>query len=545
MQFTDRPGCRTQLLGPVFLLIALVVYWPARHAGFVTDWIGGQELYEQGSLWQALHSFGWRAILPVMFTLNYLIFKAVGTWWVVWFGLFVSLHAANAWQLLRLAERLPGMQAHPNRKWVAAGVGLLFLLSPYAAEPVIWKACVQYELGLLLFLSALHEVLHDVEMPAPRFAFRIVGLFVVGIFLTEWMVIMPALVAFFVIGISLHERQAATLGKRLTRLALPIWVLLGGWFLLNKYYLGHWAGHYGDDTHLNLDVQVMGRTILKYWAKTGAFVRYLPDMWQQKIYNPLDRAAVVRGVLLLGGVVLIGWAAFQRELPASLRWAGLAAGLSVGAFLPVSNLYFSTVLLSENDRYSYFGMGFFWMMVLFALSGLPRWIFRPLVVVLLAISTLFLIRTVRLWAQAETVYDSLVQDFRWYDREEVIILASPDNLRGVPVARIMGEPSGIIDALKQRRGLPFEGRMYEAVQFNMVRPSDGIKVERDSTGLQYKISFMQDGNWFWREGIGAKSYQNEIYTLKKNEWDCTVTFYAPNPKRVVIYPVGGRWVEAE
>jgi hypothetical protein len=541
--YTDRPGCRAQLWLPLFMLIAVAAYWPARHAGFVTDWIGGQEFYENGTIWQALNSFGWRAILPVMFTLNYSMYHIFGTSWLPWFTLFVGLHSYNAWLFMRMIERLPQLRYHAQIKTIAVGTGLLFLLSPYNAEPVVWKATVHYLLGLTLFLSALHEVLHDVEMPESRFGLRIAGLFTISIFLTEWAVVMPALITFFIIAITLYDRQWRLIGHRLGYLAAPIWILLGGWFLLNKYYLGHWAGHYGDDTHLNLNLHVIGSTAAKYAAKMAFFTRYMRDAWQQKIYGPLDREAVVQGLLLVLAVSMVLWAAFQRKIHAPLRVAGLAVGLYAGAILPVSNLFFSTTLLSENDRYSYFASGFFWMGVIILLSGLPRWIFSMLLACLVLISAILLVKTTRLWGQAEDTYAGLIADFRWFDKKEVVILASPDNLRGVPVARIIGEPSGIKEAIWQRRRQRSEGAIYEAVQFNMVKPSDGIKVERDSSGLSYKIAFMQDGNWFWRDGIGAKSYENEVYSLKKNEWDCTLTFKAQNQDRAVIYPVGARWVE--
>jgi hypothetical protein len=543
----DSPGCREKWWYFAFFGLALLIFWPARHAGFVGDWFGGQALYEQGTLWQAANSFGWRAILPVMFVTNFLLFKMLGTAWLPWFLIAVGLHATNAGLLYHLVRRwLARGAAGRNDSWVALGAAFLFLLSPYAAEPVVSRACIQYLLGMLLFFNALHDVLHYVTRPERRLAWRVLGLFVVAIFLTEWAVIMPAMLLWAVLGYTLTDGRWREWGPRMGWLVLPSWVLLGGWFLLNRHYLGHWAGHYGDETHLHLDPRQMWTTIWQYLTKYAFFTRYLRDAWQNKLYGPLDKSSVLGGITLVVALATTLWLLFFKKINPRLRWAGVSAGLCVGALLPVSNLFFSRLLYAENDRYGYFASGFFWLTVLLLLSGLPRWVFRTLVVVLVAVSILLLGRTVRIWADAERVFDSLVQDFRWHDRPEVVALASPDNLRGVLVARIIGEPSGWPDALALRRRQPFAGKMWDAVQFNMTQPTDGIRVEPlDSTGYAYKIAFAQDGNWFWREGIGAKSYRTEAYELRKNEWDCTITFPTDRPRPTLIYPVGGKWEEVK
>ncbi len=525
----------------------MIVFWPARHAGFVSDWFGGQEMYERGTLWQAMNSFGWRAILPVMFVTNFSLFKIFGTAWLPWFLITVGLHAANAGLLYQLAKRwLAQGEAGRNDQAVALGAALLFLLSPYAAESVVSRACIQYLFGLLLFLSALHVVLHYIQQPEHRLAAWVLALFTVNIFLTEWAAIMPAMLLWAVLGHTLADGNWSALRARLGWLVLPAWVLLAGWFLLNRYYLGHWAGHYGDDVHLKFDLRQMWTTILQYLTKYAFFTRYLPGKWQNELYGPLDKTSVL-GVFSIAAAFLGAlWCYFFKKINLRLRWAGVVAGLCVGALLPVSNLFFSMLLYAENDRYGYFASGFFWLTILLLLSGLPRWIFRVVVLFLVAVSILLLGRMVRIWGDSERVFDSLVQDFRWYDRPEVVVLASPDNLKGVLVARIIGEPSGWPDALALRRRQPYTGKIWDAVQFNMVSPNDSIRITPlDSTEHEFKISFAQDGNWFWRNGIGANSYRTPAFELRKNEWDCTITFPKDRPRPTLIYPVGGNWKEVE
>lgn len=529
----------------LFLLLALAAFWPAREAGFVTDWIGGQKNYETGTYWQAVNNFGWRAMLPFMFLTNFTLFKTFGTAWAPWFLVFVSLHAANAWLLSRLALRWLGANGGPNGEWVALGTGLLFLLSPYAAEPIVWKACVHYQLALVLFFNALHYLLDYVQRPQKALALAVTGLFLVAIYLSEWAVVMPGLLLLATLGATLADGRWSELGRRLGWLVAPSFVLLAGWFWLNKTVLGHWAGHYGDDTHLNVAPNLLWAAALKYWAKYAFFTRYLRGSIQDPLYGWFSRDSVLLGAALLVAALAAGWVFFYQKINPRLRMAGLSLALFFGAILPVCNLFFYTLLYSENDRYGYFASGFFWLAALSVLAALPRPVFRVLVSLLVVVSAVLLVRTTRIWGQSEEVYNSLIRDFHWYDAPEVVMLATPDNLRGVYLARICDAPSGFQDALGQRTGRPYQGRIWEAVQFNMVQPTDGVKVEADSSGMRYKISFMQDGNWFWRNGIGAESYETDLYTLTKNEWDCTLTLKRKPEGLVLIYPVGGRWVQVK
>ena len=57
-------------------------------------------------------------------------------------------------------------------------------------------------------------------------------------------------------------------------MVLPQLILLIGWFSLNKFYLGHWVGHYGSATHLQLRPAAMFGTEMKYFVKYLGFARY-------------------------------------------------------------------------------------------------------------------------------------------------------------------------------------------------------------------------------------------------------------------------------
>lgn len=543
---TSSAGCGDQLWLFVFVAVSLAIFWPSRHAGFVVDWLGWQMRYEAGNWADIPKSFGYPALQPVLQFCNYLMFRIFNTEGVPWYLLFATLHGANAWLLYRLTRRLLASEAAMNP---ALAAGFLFLLSPYAAEVVVWRVCLHYLLSCTFALGALHAALDYFESGERRVLWQVHGLFVLGLFSLEWSLVVPALLGWLLLVYTLHHWQWSALGKRAAGLLLPPVGILGVYFALNNWMFGNWVGHYGASTHLNADPQLLFSTMLKYLAKYAGFVRYFEHPLKERVFGWFDAPEVVRGTAGALGLLfaLWLWRALAKKSGPRWQWAGFGLGAFFIALLPVANLFFYFLQWSENDRYGYFAAAFFWMAVVLALSGLPRWMFSLITTILIVVSGYLLLKMTRIWGDSEKVYAGLVDDFRWYDRKEVIILGSPDNYKGVWILRIIGQDNGFNEALTLRRRAPYQGKMWEVAQFNMETPNDGLKVEKletDSTGLTYKVLFAQFGNWWFRNGVGAGDYETSSYRFRTKEWHVETTLLERRPDRVVIYPEGGKWMEA-
>ncbi|HRI59105.1 MAG TPA: hypothetical protein PK228_05270 [Saprospiraceae bacterium] len=539
-------GCGDQFWLLVFVAVSLAVFWPSRHAGFVVDWLGWQMRYEAGSWADVPKSFGYQALQPVLQFCNYLMFRIFNTEGVPWYLLFATLHGANGWLLYRLVRRLLNDEAAANP---ALAAGFLFLLSPYSAEVVVWRVCLHYLLACAFMFGALHAVLDYFESGTRRILWRVHGLFVLGLFSLEWSLVVPVLFGWLLLVYSLNTWNWAKFGGRVAGLLLPPVGILGGYFALNKWMFGNWVGHYGASTHLNVDPQLLFSTMLKYFAKYLGFVRYYDHPWKVRIFGWCDTPEVIWGAALVLGLLMAlwFWRVLSHKAEPRWQWAGFGLGAFFIALLPVANLFFYYLQWSENDRYGYFAAAFFWMAFVLAASALPRRMFSVITTVLIVISGYLLLKMNRIWGESEKIYASLVEDFRWYDRKEVIIMASPDNLKGVWIMRIIGQDNGFNEALTLRRHEPYQGKMWEVAQFNMETPNDGVKVDildTDSTGLTYRTMFSQFGNWWFRNGIGAGDYETSSYIFRTKEWHVETTLRERRPDRAIIYPVGGKWMEA-
>ncbi len=547
--YTGAAGAGTRIalsprLSPVlFVLAALAVYWPTRHAGFVTDWLGWQYAYDRDGWAGVPLSFGYPGLHPVLHLANYTLYWLFGANSPVWYGVFAAIHGLNAWLLFRLALRLPLQVSVPQSLFIAGAASGLFLLSPYAAEAVVWRVCLHYLLAMFFALQAMHHTLDYLSRPNATSWWKIQVFVLLALFAFEWSLVIPVLLLVLVVVWYFSRKSTVSLPALAGRLIAPQAALWTVYFLLNKFVIGDWVGHYGADTHLKITPQPMMANLLRYTVKQFGFGRHWDHFVKTQVFDGLAAGWTFwlgTGIIVAGALL---WLAFFRRLPARLQWSGAAFAWFFVALLPVSNLFFCYLMYSENDRYGYFATGFGWLGLALMLSFLPKILSRLVTIGLLGLSLYLLLGMNNRWAVSEQLYDDLVNRFDWYDRDEVIILGSPDNYHGVYMFRIIGKDSGFNEALELRRKKPFKGVIWEPVQFNMTAPADGIRVEADSSGLLYKVSFLQDGNWWWHSGIGATDYENDRYVFRVKPWFVEVELKEKRSGTALIYPVDGHWVE--
>ncbi len=181
------------------------------------------------------------------------------------------------------------------------------------------------------------------------------------------------------------------------------------------------------------------------------------------------------------------------------------------------------------------------MMIALIIFSFHKFLRYTLVTAWVVISIVLLVRINTLWMNAGEIFSGLIKDFRWYDKKEVIILNIPDSYNGVWMFRIINAPTGFSECLDLIRHQPYTGKMVDVVQYNMMRPSDGVSVQADSL-RQLHVQFTQYGNWWWRNALGAGDYENEDFKVHF-DGSYTLTMKNDNPDRVFIYQVGDKWKE--
>jgi hypothetical protein len=545
MQFSKSGHINGWLVFLLFAGISLGLYYPTIGAGFVTDFIGWQMRYEQGSAADILRCFGYPGLHQLLHLVFYPLYRLAGTQGWPWYLMFSVLHAFNGFLLFALFRKVLIKVALPHAFWISVTGALLFLVSPYQSEVVVWKVCLHYLMTASLMLGALHFAWHYVATGRLRHLIFTHLVFGAALFMLEIAFVLPLWMLVWVPVASRIQDKLSSLSRNLATLVLPQFLMLAGYFLLNKAVLGQWVGHYGEVEHFKFPLRQMVSAEFKYLLKHLFFLRYLEHPVKESIFGWVDEAwvhwSLAVGLAILG---LLGLLFFKKIAP---RW--LLTGSSVVMFFlavaPVSNLYFYYLLYIENDRYGYHASMFLSMAVVLALFRLPRWFCYALLGLWLLLSLSLTVQTNRYWAEGREIYYGLLEDFfGWYDRCEVIVLNIPDNYAGAYMFRIVKQDSGLPDYLKYSFRKEFKGKIYDVAQFNMMTPRDGVSVTQEN-GQTLKVMFNQWGNWWWRDMIGASNYENERYRLELIDNGYLLHLKQIPEGTAIIYHNGAKWEEFE
>ena len=523
------------------LALVHIFYYSTWDAGFVTDFTGLQERIENSDFWGVFNSFGFPALQQVLNFFLYIFYKAFGTEPLGWYLVFTSMHALNAFLLFRLAKKILQLWGVNGAERTALLGSLFFLLFPYQTEVLVWRVCFNFLLSSFLVLLTLGLVMQWLSEEKRAFLYLSYVTFLSALFTFELSLTIPFLCTLYLLFWTGHKGGWSVLQGRFLQLTLPQFGLVGVYFLLNKLLLGVWIGHYGANVHLRMVWQEILANFYNFVVKFSFFTRYFDHALKEKIFVSINKPWLLYSLVLLSiGLLVLGIRYFKRLSP-RIQLAGFFLLCFALALLPVVNLYFNYLQYIANDRYGYLASAFFLMALALLLSFLPKWLQYASALAWIGISMVLLFQTNQHWAQSNQVYRALLQEFNWYDKEEVYILNLPDNMNGAFMFRdYSGQDLCLSDALRYVKRKPYEGKIYEVVQYNMTKLEDGVEVERDSTN-SFKVTFKQWGNWWWRRGLGATSYENETFQFQNKGHHYELKLKKEPTNAVFIYQDGPNW----
>lgn len=514
-------------------LLTVWLTWPAREAGFTSDFTAHVEMFLTKAELGWWNSFGWRGNQPVLFGLMYLWYEVFGMAPTSWFLLFAGLHALNGTLLFLLMRRLQAPFA------LALAGALIFTLHPYQAEVLTWKVCLHYLLSTGALLGMLLLLLRSGPWGWGRWI-CLHGLFLLALFSLELALIYPVM-----LGVTLWWRGREEGWLKEVRLCRAVWLLapqgvfIGLYFLWNRLRLGHWVGHYGDEVHLGLTVREFFSHILNYFFKYLAFSRDWPHAWKGFMGEIHFREPGLMYAMALSGLVVLG-VMLWRARTASFRVGVWAVLLFFLALAPVISLYFAWIGHNENDRYGYLASAFFVAAMVFLTRKWPRYLMIAALALYGGAGVWLFRANVDRWAQCERVYAALLRDYRWQEAPEVWVLGMPDSYEGIMLFRGYRDGEGLQDALRWVHGHGPGGAIREVAAFVMRQPLDGLEA-RWLDDRRIRVTFRQWGNWFVRSGMGAGDYHGEGYAVDFDEGGYTLTLEEPRTGRIFIYSDGGRW----
>ncbi|MEI6410949.1 MAG: hypothetical protein WCR52_16300 [Bacteroidota bacterium] len=543
---------RDSLLFTLFLLGTLLIHWPAHQAGFVSDFLGWQDLYNKGSFWGVFNSFGYGGHQQVLQLINYTMYKIFGTYGIPWYVLFCTMHAINGWLLYRFILKISELWGIPDARWSAVAGALFFLFSPYNPEATVWRVCLHYMISGMCTLGALLLTTEYLVRGDVRKLWWAHGLMLINLFTLELALAIPLLTHALVIGWFIMRPTRSDLNEMpfswkqiFQYMTLPQAGLYAFFFLFNKLTLGQWVGHYGEARMLKFDYLRMLSTPLKYTIKHIGFVRNWAHPAKMLVF---DFFSTPTGLMWGYGVLLsmvLAVLLFRKRLPARYGAVTLLLCMGILAALPVSNLHFEWVLYNENDRYGYLTSLFCMPALALLIAALPRWWNLTTGVLYLTLSVWLMFQTVVWWGEMERIYRQLLDEFKWYDNKEIVVMSMADDYRGIWMFRIYSKESALADALNMVKGRRPSGKITETAFFNMNSAADGMTATRPDPNGPIRVEFNEWGSWWWLAGLGANDYETDDFKVVFKDKYYELTPKSDHKDAVYIYQSGEHWKTLE
>ncbi|PZF73808.1 hypothetical protein [Taibaiella soli] len=528
----------------LYWIILFILYLPAAKAGFVKDFTGWLADLRESSFIDHINRSHFTVHSLYQFTqfCTWLLYQFVGANPWGWHLIHVSMHALNCTLLYAIVSGLCTDTGLKNGNWIAFGGTLLFCVSPYVSEVIVWESAFHFLLGLFLLLVILYQAQQFIRTGKAKHALIAGFVFLLSTFsielfyVTPWMVL--SLGFFYSLGTG---RDKSTLRRIILFFVLPELLLFGVNLAVFRLMYGTWFAHIGQDVVIKQDFISYGSKPLKYLFHVLLLGRFRSHEFRAKIYAICEMKATL--AIFYGAIVVCcSLILFRfRKMAPAYKTASLLFVWTCFTMGIITPLWFNDLLLVQFDRYNYFYLGFLFLLLVTLLAQIP---FRKTVGVLLLIFIGVNVGYTGLlnyyWWRSEKIGDNLMKTIPDQPEKIVLLLTVPESYKGIPM---VGTDWG--NEVKLWHNLlvqpPLKGPVMEVYSFNMNGSKDGahVNVENDSTLL---VALNQDATWLWFNCIGASNYENEYYRTEiKGSWGYEITLKRKMDDYILLFQNGNSW----
>lgn len=508
----------------------------------VTDFINWIYKYENGSLSDVWHCFGYPGLHQFFHFVNFSIYNIITTNTTAWYLVLSIMHGLNVYVIFTLGKALLKYFKVENISFFWPGViAFTFLIFPYNVETVIWKACFHYMITLQCLLLGFYFLLKYWNGENKSLSLVIIhSLFVIALFTLELSFVFPLIYLTVIITHRLVNIKA-DFKKDLLKVFMPQLILLILYIALSKLALGNYIGHYGAEKHLVFDANLILSNGWKYFFKNLLFVHFYSFQTKAFIYDTiLNNSILIYSLSLSLALFVCSTIRLRSQFKIFITTNILLFFL---ALAPILTLYFYWVHPFENDRYGYFASLFFIAFVVALIYKIPNETIRKLVVFLyLGITAFFFVNMIVNANKAAFVQHSLLSSFEVpATNDTIIILGMPDNYNGMYLFRDHKKNAHILrKSLSMMYEKEFTNVIIDVAQFNQVDINDGLNVKVINNNT-LRVGFNQAGNWFWKAGVGLTNYESDIFKVEVKSGFYDLIFKNGLNNYIFLYTDNNKW----
>lgn len=517
-----------------FVLLSCIVFVPAYKYGFTRDFLNWMTKYDSSSFIDFIDCFDYDGLHHLFHLINYSFYRLFGVSHFAYAIFFAILHGINASLIYGFLSKI----SIPNfNSFLGASAALLFLVSPYQCEVLTWNACMHYLLVTLWFLLSIHTLLKYLDTEKKAFLLIHHVLIFSSFFILEVALASPFIILVLLFFLGNHNNIV----YKLKNIFFPQLIFIAIYFFLNKMILGNWVGHYGSDKHLNFSPELLLSNGYQYFVKHISFAHFFPYDLRHRIYGLFNMQIVLLITTILVGVAIFFFLKKYKNLSFNLRLSGIGLIAFFMGIFPIVNLYFYYVVPYVNDRYSYFGLVFFSIFIIYLLGSFPKKIGYPLIIVFLTANLALTVNQIIHIKTASDIQHDMVASFDFCDEDEIYFLTLPENYRGINLFGDYYDDARFFkSSLLYWENKKCKSNFTSVSQVNQMNIEDAFYVKVVKPG-KIQVGYSQGGNWFWRHGVGLSNYETDKFKVVQGDWFYNLYIKEPNLNQLFIWHEGTEW----
>ncbi|XZF13208.1 hypothetical protein ACTHGU_15580 [Chitinophagaceae bacterium MMS25-I14] len=528
----------------LYWLIIFTLYFPARNAGFVSDFTGWLRSITQDSFYNYVNrtEFRIKSLYQVTQFNTYVLYHLFGTSRLAWHVFFVSFHAVNCLLLYSFIRALLNAAAINNAQRTAFFCGLLYAVCPYVSEVVVWEPSFHYLQAVCFILLILRCTQLYILWQRTAYVAAALVLYFISTFTHELFYLTP----WFVLGLALCYRcilnyDKVVFVKILKVQFVPMLLIFGLHLVIFMTIYGRRISHVGTGL-LDNPWQSYAIKIPFYAFHLSVLGRMWQEAPKQEVYTLLRTPA---GALAVYGVLalLTVWPLLRfKKLSVYNKliyclWAGLI--LSVLIYVP---MWIPDNHIVTGDRYTYL-MHVFWIPIVVMLVGkinnqrAQRVAFALIACIYVAVTFHVNLR----WKQAADIVSSIEGQLKPTPGNIGLMLSIPTSLDGIPL--LGASPDGEVRLMHNLLFAPgLKDSLLDVASYNMLDVKDGTHVNiMDDSTIRIFIN-RPEAEWCRNYVVELFSYETAFYRMHphpgNNSYD--VILKRPLSDFVLYYQVGDR-----
>ncbi|MCC7030556.1 MAG: hypothetical protein IT257_09640 [Chitinophagaceae bacterium] len=518
-------------------VVLFLIYFSAHRAMLIDDGISGIWEIKMQGMQGYLKSYGFENFYYGHYGIVALLYFLFGLHALGWYIFFVAMHALNATLIFVFCQKLFQHTLQLKQATILALCGsLLFLLSPYQSENIIWAATSHYSVTFSVLLTGL--ILLDKKISAkgqtPYFIFHL--LFAFALVTLEISFLFPVIwTALFFLYKKLNKNEIS-FRVFFLKFLLPQIVLVFIYCLFHKIYFQTWIPHdrAGADTGFSLAHSIT--TLSQQMLKLFGFVHYLPHSAREAIYSSLLHWKKVLLVLILLSAGMSFWL-YRKDLK-TFYTALFLMGAALLMYLPFMRLYFMYLSRIENDRYNYFASAFLFLLLVYLLFQISRKLGYFIISAYLIAFIICLFPVVSARKHSAVLHHAYLAQLPVDNTaDKIYLLNVPASCRDAYVFRAEGR-TGIAYQTIYNKSI-FE-KIVQVAWYNAQSENDDFEAKKLSDS-SYQVQIKTNGSWWMYQSIGASDMENDLFRFTLDQWGGYVLTFKKQPApndQILLYDQG-------